>query len=107
MKQTTQQQHQENQQLLWLLKHYPTQQLHDDQIYEEYYELYTDLGISLRDQGVPVYDGADSEGADEEVQSAAESVYNVPFDRALYDRLDQMAQRDPAEFLRWYRANGG
>ena len=104
---TTQQQHDHNRRLLWLLKHYPTGQLHDDRIYEEYYSLYKLLEVYLRDQGVRVYDGADAEGADEEVQSAAETVYDVPFDRAVYDRLDHMAGHDPEAFLGWYRANGG
>ena len=101
---TTQQQHQENRRLLWLLRHYPTGQLQDPRIYQAYYELYEQLEVNLRDQGVPI---GTSEGHDEEVEQAALTRYRVPYQPAVAALTDHMAGQDPEAFLTWFQRHGG
>ena len=94
----------EAKQKLYLLKHFPTDQLDKPGIDDLYYDLYIDLEGDLEALGVEV---GTSEGHDEEVEWAADTIFDVPYDRQLRDHLNQMCERDPLEFRAWFRANGG
>ena len=94
----------EAKQKLYLLKHFPTDQLDKPGINALYYDLYMDLHGDLEALGVEV---GNDEGHDEEVEMAGDTVFDVSYDRQLRDHLDQMCERDPQEFRAWFRANGG
>jgi hypothetical protein len=94
----------EAKQKLFLLKHFPTEQLDQPGVYDLYYDLCKLLEMDLRDLGVVV---GTEEGHDEEVEMAGDTIFNVSYDRQLNDHLNEMCQRNPQEFRDWFRANGG